>query len=549
VLVVRPVGSVAPQVIPQTDDLSHAFWSADSRQIAFVQSAKLRKVDASGGEPEDVCPVTEFAGGSWNADGTIIFGSSKGLFRVSGQGGKPELITKLETQESGHFWPHFLPDGQHFLFTAWGQPPARGIFVGTLGSAEKKRILPEESNATFVTGQDGRGFLLFQRDRAVFAQPFDPAALAVSGEARRVADDVTSDVGNGRGYFSSSVDGVLVYFQNTGAVAGGAGPQSESAEWHLAWTSRTGQTLQTPGPPAVYRGFEIGPDAKRIAAHRHEKDGGDVWITEPTGAEMRITWDASQHNSSPIWAPDGKSLVFSSTRNGKPGLYRKPSDGSGVDELLFESELPKAPMSWSPDSKYIVFGVQDPKTGADLWVLSVDDKKATPFPTPTTYTETHAQVSPDGKWLAYASDSVGGRREIHVQAFPSGAGHWQVSNAGGDWPRWRKDSKELFYHSIGPVGNPSVAGPLAVFGPLYAVAVDGSGTAFVSGAPYEVIVLRALGFPHPGGDYHTYAVAPDGQSFLYLQLMVTGQVASAATSPDPTSGLMVAMNWTRALKK
>ena len=550
VLFVRPLGAVAPQLIPHTEDLSHAFWSADNRQIAFVVGGRLRKVEASGGEPEEICALTDFYGGSWNADGTIIYGSQRGLFRVSAQGGKPELLTKLEAGETGHFWPHFLPDGRHYLFTVWGQPGARSIFVGTLGSSERKRLLSESSNATFVDGGGSGlpGFLLFHRDRAVFAQSFDPAALATSGDPVRVADDVTSDVGSGRAYFSSSIDGVLVYFQNLGASVG-AGPQSDDSQWHLAWTNRSGQTGDMPGPPGVYRGFEWEPVTKRIAAHRHEKDGGDIWIIEPTGAETRITWDATQHNASPIWSPDGKWVVFGSIRDGKPGLYRKPSDGSGVDELLYASELPKVPMSWSPDGKHIVFGVQDPKTGADLWVLSVDEKKATPFPTPTAFIETHAQISPDGRWLAYASDSVGGRREIHVQAFPSGAGHWQVSNAGGDWPRWRKDGKELFYHSIGPAGTPSVVGPPAPWGPLYGVAVDGRGNAFVSGAPYEVVTLRALGFAHPGGDYHTYAVAPDGQSFLYLQLMPLGSTAAGAAGPDPSSGLMVAMNWTRTLKK
>jgi Tol biopolymer transport system component len=123
----------------------------------------------------------------------------------------------------------------------------------------------------------------------------------------------------------------------------------------------------------------VSPDTKRIAVHRHEPAGGDIWIVEPSGSETRLTWDAAQHNSSPVWSPDGRDIVFASQRSGKSGLYRKRSDGSGVDELLSESELPKAPLSWSADGLSIVFSTQDPKTKGDLWLLSVADKKPMPL--------------------------------------------------------------------------------------------------------------------------------------------------------------------------
>ena len=544
-LYMRPLGGVAPQLFPATEDAGQTFWSPDSRTIAFAIGGRLKKVDATGGQPEDLCAVTDLHGGTWNQDGVIVLGSTRGLLTVPAQGGKPEPLTTLEGSESGHFWPQFLPDGRRYLFSTWGESAARAIYVGALGSKDRTKLMAAESNAEFVTGPDGRGFLVFHRDKAVYAQPFDPDTLALSGEPTRVADDVSFDPSNGRGYFATSRGGALAYFQNTGLATSG-GAQSETGDWHLAWSSRVGQVIDTPGPPGNYRGVELGPDDKRIAVHKHEPNGGDVWIFEPTGAETRITWDASQHNASPIWAPDGKSVVYSSTRNGKVGLYRKPADGSGVDELLYESQAPKAPLSWSPDSKYIVFGVQDPKTGPDLWLLTLADKKAAPF-IATPYAETRAQISPDGRWIAYTSDSVGNRREIHVQSFPSGAGHWQVSTAGGDWPRWRKDGKELFYHSLGPTNTPSVTVNLSVFGPVYSTSVDGTGTAFVSSPPSDVVVLRALNFPHGGLEYNSFAVSSDGQRFLYLQVMpATG--GGTAAGPDPSSGLVVALNWTSRVK-
>jgi len=547
---VRPLGSVAPQPLPGTEDASQAFWSADDRSIGFVAGGRLKKVEAAGGPPQDLCAVTDFFGGTWNREGTILFGSPKGLFKVPAEGATPpELITTVEASEGGHYWPHFLPDGQHYLYTVWGAADARAIYLGVLGSKDKTKVLAVDSDAAYVEAANDSGYLVFHRDDSVYAQVFDPKTFKLSGEPTRVAVQMTFDSSAGRGHFSVSRNGALAYFQNSGGAATGGGPQSDQAEWHLAWVGRTGQIIETPGPTALYRGAEVGPDTKRIVVHKHEKNGGDIWVEEPTGEEKRLTWDAAQHNASPIWSPDGKSVVFSSVRNGKVGLYQTLSDGSGTQDLLFESDVPKAPMSWSPDNKFIVFGVQDPKTGADLWLLTLADKKAVPF-IATPYMETHAQISPDGKWIAYTSNSQGNRREIHVQAFPTLAGHYQPSTAGGDWPRWRKDGKELFFHSLGVTASPSLVSAQAPVGPLYSVTVTVTGTSFSSSPPTEALTFRALNFPHPGGDYSTYSVSPDGQRFLYFQwVQPVNSTTTGAIGPDPPSGLMVAMNWQGTVKR
>jgi Tol biopolymer transport system component len=540
-LFVRPIGAVAPRLMSGTEDAAQPFWSADGRSIAFVAGGRLKKIAVAGGPPQNLGEVTDFSGGTWNRDGVIVFGSAQGLYRVPAEGGKPEAITSLQPNESGHFWPHFLPDGQHFLFTAWSaQAPSRAIYAGALGTKDKTRVLAAESDAVYA----GSGHLLFHRGSTVYAQPFDAKTRSLSGEPATVADQVSFDDANGRGAFAVSESGVLAYFQDSGA---GRAAGLDSAEWHLAWASRSGQQISTPGPSAVYRGVEVSPDTKRIAVHRHEASGGDIWIVEPTGSETRLTWDASQHNASPVWSPDGRDIVYSSLRNAKSGLYRKRSDGSSAEELLFESELPKAPLSWSPDGKSIVFSVRDPKTASDLWVLSVADKKAVPF-VASPFNETHAQISPDGKWIAYASNSVGGRNEIHVQPFPSGAGRWQVSDGGGDWPRWRADGKELIYHSIGTAASPGVAGALSFVGPLFAVAVNAAGGTFEHSAPVAVLNTMALNIPH-GGDYHTFAISPDAQRFLYFQFVVPTGAAASQSGPDHPSGLMVAVDFASALKK
>ena len=459
VLFVRPIGAVTPQRLPGTEDAAQPFWSADSRWIGFVAGTKLKRVEASGGPPQAICDALGFSGGTWNTEGTILFGSTQGLQRVPAEGGNPEAATTLDGSESGHFWPHFLPDGRHYLYTAWsGQAANRAIVAGTLDSKEKTRVLSAGSNAAYADP----GYLIFHRESAVYAQAFDAGDLAVSGEPARVADEVTFDSANGRGDFRVSRNGVLTYFYAAGGNTGAAGaPTSDLAEWQLVWIERTGQVLEAVGPPGAYRGVEVSPDAKRIAVHRHDANGGDIYVIEPRGSQTRLTRDAARHSSMPIWSPDGSRIVYASLRSGKWGLYQTLSSGSGTEEPLYESDLPKAPMSWSPDGKRIVFWVEDLKTGSDLWVLTLEDKKAAPL-VATPFSETHGQISPDGKWIAYTSNSKDARNEIYVQPFPTGSGGWQVSNAGGDWPRWRGDSKELFYHS--PVsnsgtGNPGTASP------------------------------------------------------------------------------------------
>src|SRR5262249_28363203 len=186
-LFVRPVGSVAPQKLAGTEDATQPFWSADSRSIGFVVGSKLKKVSASGGPPQDICDAPDFSGGTWNREGIIIFGSAKGIYRVSAEGGKPEAITSVAQDEGGHFWPQFLPDGRHYLYTAWqGQPSGRAIFVGMLDSKDRTRVMSAEGNAAYSEP----GYLVFYRQNTVYAQPFSHQKLSVSGEPVRIADEV-----------------------------------------------------------------------------------------------------------------------------------------------------------------------------------------------------------------------------------------------------------------------------------------------------------------------------------------------------------------------
>jgi eukaryotic-like serine/threonine-protein kinase len=542
-LFVRPIGSVAPQRLAGTTDATLPFWSGDSRSIGFVIAGKLKKVEASGGPPQEICEVPGFTGGTWNRTGTIVFGSPSGLFRVSAEGGKPEAITKPDPAETGHFWPQFLPDGRHYLYTAWsGDSGKRAIFAGSLGSKDKTRVAAAESNA----GYAAPGYLLFHRESAVYAQPFNANRLVVSGEPFRVADDVVLTPQTGRGHFSVSESGTLVYLYYT--LANEAGPMSDTSEWQLTWIDATAKVLETLGPPGPYLGIEASPDGTRIAVHRHGPNGGDIFVIEPRGSVTRLTYYPSHHNSSPVWSHDGTRIIYSALEKGKWGLYQTLSSGSGTEQLLWESEAPKAPMSWSADGKRIVYWVRDAQTRSDLWVLTLEEggkAKAEPL-IATPANETHGQISPDGKWIAYTSDETG-RNEVWVQPFPSGSGRYQISFHGGDWPRWRGDSKELFFHAIADtLDTPASIGPFPL-GPLFSVAIAANGSVLLPGPANQIVRMIALNYPHNGGDYQTYSVSEDGKRFLMVRWAVTA--AASVLGPEPTSGLTAAMHWTAGLKK
>lgn len=553
---VRPVDSVTPQKLSGTEDARLTFWSHDSRFIGYVSKGdKLRKIAANGGPPQDVCDAPGFTGGTWNAAGVILFGSPTGILRVSAEGGTPEAVTKVEAGESGHLWPRFLPDGQHYLYLVVSSDSAKsGVFAGSIGSSERTRVLPVASNAAYVEP----GFLAFQRGSSVYAQRFDAKALKISGAPTRIADEVTIDSTVGHGFFDASLDGVLVYFANSQSVGAGG---DDSWEFQLQWNDRGAQPLGGVGPFGFYCGVEVSPNGQRVAVHRHDGTGGDIWVMEPPpSAPKRITFDATQDNSSPVWSPTGDRIVFASKRNNKWGLYVTRSDGSGTDgDLLIESELPKAPMSWSPDGKRLVYWVLDPKGAGDIWILPMDgapegkdERKPVPFLT-SSKNETHPQISPDGKWIAYTSDLTG-RKEVYVQPFPTGTGRWQMSldaGIGADWPRWKRDTKELYFHSLGNAGAyGAYTNGVAFAGPIYSASVTVKGQAIEPGIPKEVIRTLALRFPHGGVDYHTYDVSTDGQRFLSYQRVMTAAAGNSAILPEvPIQGMTVAKHWVSGLKK
>src|SRR5262249_2033139 len=278
--------------------------------------------------------------------------------------------------------------------------------------------------------------------------------LSVSGEPTRIADKLPY-APSGAAAFSASHTGILIFRRNPEsllATSSGTAPSSTVATVPLVWSERSGKKLDQLAAIGGWIGLSLSPNGKRVAVHRHDPDGGDVWIFETGQTEpAKFTFEAGQDNSSPVWTPDGTQIAFASHRNGKWGIYIKLADNTRNEELLMESDVPSAPMSWAPDGQTLVYWTMSAKTQGDIWALPLKGEKK-PFPILTSSAdERHPQLSPDGKWIAYSSNATG-RSEIYIQPFPQGT-KIQVSLNGGVFPRWGNGGKEIYFMSLLSVGN------------------------------------------------------------------------------------------------
>jgi Tol biopolymer transport system component len=523
---VRPIGSLTAQPLPGTDNAAYPFWSPDSRFIGYSGRGTLMKVAASGGPPLTLCAFSNQTivgrGGSWSREGVIVFnnGPSQPIFRVPSAGGPPSPAWKLPSEHSSQDFPSFLPDGKHVLFRAGGPGSPSAVHVGSLESGELTRLAGADTGAVFAPND---GYLLFARQATLLAQPFDPRTRALTGDPVPIAERVESGVIAGIVSFSVSDTGILAYGVGTGTA-----PTLE-----MAWVDRQGKLLEVVGPPRNYQGVALSPDGKRIAAHVHDGDGGDIWVTELSrGTTSRFTFEPAQDNSAPVWSPDGNAIVFASRREAtKMGLYRKSADNAGGDELLFESDTPKRPSSLSSDGRTLVFLSLDPKTSQDIWTLSLsNDRRATPW-AQTPFNENQGVVSPDGRWIAYFSNETG-QTEVYVRPFPSGAGKWQVSKDGGGFPIWRGDGRELFYTTRQ--------------GTAIAAVDIKAGAASLEAGRIKTLFEERTRLTNPGGGgthpFTNYAVSPDGQRVL---------IARAATREGDSgpAAIAVVANWAADIKK
>ena len=380
------------------------FWSPDGLAVGFFTRDRLKRVSISGGDVATLCDARYGGGATWNRDGVILFAPAidSALLRVPATGGTPTPVTVLDSAhgEGAHFHPLFLPDGHHFLFAIAGCDTA-GHYVASLDSPERKRLSFEPS----MLGFSAPDFLFFMRDRTLTAQRFDLKRLDLTGEPIRVAEGVDR-----LGYsatFAVSENGTLVYWTGDRIIT------------QPTWFRRDGTVAGTLGPPAAYMNVALSSDGRQAAVDRFDLTPG-IWLLDRArGTSTRATTGAI-YESTPVWSPDASHFVFAAARDAPPNLFLKRIGGPGEDERLFRTTLQSFPQSWSRDGRYISFVTVDPKTSADVWVIPMTgDRKPAPF-LQTRFYESHARISPDGRWMAYSSNETG-RQDVYVTTFPSPA--------------------------------------------------------------------------------------------------------------------------------
>jgi serine/threonine protein kinase/Tol biopolymer transport system component len=513
---VRHLQSPDARDLAGTDAAMYPFWSADSKSIGFFSNGKLKRVKAAGGAVDEICNAPNGRGGTWNAEGIIVFApaAGTGLQKVSVSGGEPRVLTEMDPgrAETEHRWPQFLPDGKRFIFWVMSANPGqRGVYVSSL-SAPKQRIRLVGTNffAQYAPPWNGApAQLLWVRGETLVAQRFDAAKLSIDGDAVPIAEGV-GRINLGSAYFSVSNTGVLLY------ASGSLGKRQ------MEWWDRTGKILRIEGSAGVYYAPRISPDGSGIAIARVDPPNSDIWLYELGRRVMtRLTFDPG-FNNYPVWSPDGKWLAFSASRSGPRNIYIRPSSSTGHEERLTQSPYPQFPSDWSREGRYLVYTEVRPATASDLWLLPMREKGGQPKPEAllvTPFDERDARFSPDGKWIVYTSNESG-TYEVYVQPFPLSGKKWLISNRGGSQPVWRNDGRELLY--------------LEADGRMMSVEVRAAIDGLKFSNPRELLQIPVrLGVP-----YYDYDVTADGQRFLVL-------APAVGSIPEP---LNVLVNWQTALR-
>jgi Tol biopolymer transport system component len=503
---IRPIESSSLQRIPGTENAAQPFWSPDGQSVGFAADGILKRTTLAGNALQHITPLDpSILGASWGRDDIIVFTPSNKapLYQVSAGGTGRALLTSLnlDRRENSHRWPHFLPDGRRFLFTARSDLPENtGVYIASLDSPDNpKWLMAAQSSVVYLPS----GHLLYARDNTLFAQAFDAEAGELSGDPLAVAGDVMHNPSTGEAMFAVSSDGRVLSY-------------SESRGYRLAWFDRSGRETPIAGPRGEFSQIQLSPDGARAAVVMPDRQSGnrDIWIvTLADGGLTRLTSHPT-NDWFPVWSPDGTDMIFASDRDGRVSFYRTSTTGATGEERLFLAPSTGGffPTDWSDDRRTLAFHTY-PRGDISLLPLSGNGS-----PTPlveSPFTDWVAALSPDGEWVAYVSDESGSE-QIYLKPMRTSGKH-RVSVNGGIQARWRRAGGELFF--LGPANE------------LMSVAT-GAGPSSPASPP--VRLFEGCPTTSPPTFQYVYDIAPDGRS---LWICPGDDAASAVVTVNWAAGL------------
>jgi Tol biopolymer transport system component len=428
---VRPLDALDAHAVPGTESPGRPFWSPDGTYLGYIAGGKVRRVALGGGPALTMAEAPGAADGSWGKDFILFDGSVNDSLRMVPVGGgdvRPASRIERERGETGNSWPHFLPDGKHFVYMAHTADGSGFIKLGEIGSLESRTLGRTDGRVEYSPP----GRLIFIRENTLMAQRFDLGRLEMRGDAVPIGERVSVGLVNGE--FSVSRTGVLAYRTGNSNLS------------RLTWFDRAGHVVDATCPVGAYVDFDLSPDQKQaVVAVFDEAGRSDLWLRDfSRGVLSRLTTNRSVVVW-PAWSPSGDRIAYSANPFGRFRTYIMSLTGNGgIDSVGGTDTANEGPSDWSRDGRFMAVERLSPATSWDILVYPLEGDRQPIVVAATRAGERQARISPDGRWIAYSSDETG-RREVYLQAFPGPGRKLQVSSRGGSQPAWRGDGRELYF--------------------------------------------------------------------------------------------------------
>lgn len=485
--------------LPGTEHAVLPFWSADGRSIGFFADGRLKTLSLDTQKVSDIAEAPAPRGGTWDRNGDIIFvpRNEGGLMRRRASDGTIEPLTTTDAAsgETSHRFPSVSADGRHVLyFVRAAEPQRSGIWIARLDNPQQRARLAGSNANGLISGN----WLIYARDDALLAQelapPEDEGLPSAAGRAQLIGRPVGQTALN---QLSASAAADAIVF---------GAPQPQLRD--LRWIDRQDASASTLASGVDAWDVRVAPSGGRTAVTERDPQLGtlDVQLYEGARPLPRRISQAIGPDESQVWSRDGGELAWVQAQ--RSITIRSVVAGSS-ERTVRKFDNPIRLWDWSPDGQQFVVGYSRPATREDIFVTPATGSAEPAAYAQSAFNETHAAISPDGAWLAYASDESG-QPEIYMDALPTPGRRVRLSVGGGIEPRWSSRATEVFFRRGSEVHVVTVS--------------------FNGDVPVAASTARLC---DAGGEIRSFDVSPDGQRILV-------NVPSPGTKVQPIS---VVVNW------